>query len=111
MAENLAQAIREHEAMARKILADAKAEAARKIAAAQAEAEQAIKTAKQQCHRQWRELVANAEKEAEEKAAGILLKGEAEAKKFYESRQKSAEQVADWLVKEVMSAYGCCRDV
>ena len=57
------------------------------------------------------EAKAKADAEAEEKAAEILLKGEAEAKKFYESRQKSAEQVADWLVKEVMSAYGCCRDV
>ncbi|MCE5202500.1 MAG: hypothetical protein LLF78_08330 [Synergistaceae bacterium] len=111
MAENLAQEIREQEAMAKSMIADAKAEAAKMISAAQAEAEQAVKTTKQQCHRQWRESIANAEKEAEVKAKDILLKGEDEAKKFYESRKESVKEVADWLLKEVMKTYGSCRDV
>ena len=64
MTENLAQEIREHESMAKAVIADAKAEAAKMIASAQAEAEQSIKDTRQQCHRQWRESVTNAEKEA-----------------------------------------------
>ena len=72
LTENLAQEIREHESMAKAVIADAKAEAAKMIASAQAEAEQSIKYTRQQCHRQWRESVTKAEKEAEVKAAEIL---------------------------------------
>lgn len=111
MAENLAQEIREQEALAKGIVTDAKAEAAKIVAAAQAEAEQSVKSTKQQCHRQWRESVANAEKEAEAKAEGILELGRSKSKSFYENKKKSAEEVADWLVREVTATYGSCRNV
>ena len=77
-------------------------------AAAQAEAEQLIKDTKQQCHRQWRESVANAEKEAEQKAGEILEIGKKEAQECYENSKDSASEVADWLVREVMTNYGSC---
>ena len=111
MAENLAQEIREQEALAKGIIADAKAEAAKVVASAQTEAEQSIKNTRQQCHRQWRESVANAEKEAETKALDILQKGQTDAELFYEQKKKSVEEVANWLVREVMATYGSCRDV
>ena len=108
MTENLAQEIREQESLAKAIIAEAKAEAARIIASAQAEAEQSIKDTKQQCHRQWRESVANAEKDAELKAGEILEKGRKEAHECYVNTKASAAEVADWLVKEVMTTYGSC---
>lgn len=111
LAENLAQEIREQEALAKGIIADAKAEAAKVVASAQTEAEQSIKNTRQQCHRQWRESVANAEKEAEAKALDILQKGQTDAELFYEQKKKSVEEVANWLVREVMATYGSCRDV
>lgn len=111
LAENLAQEIREQEALAKSIIADAKAEAAKVVASAQTEAEQSIKNTRQQCHRQWRESVANAEKEAETKALDILQKGQTDAELFYEQKKKSVEEVANWLVREVMATYGSCRDV
>lgn len=111
LAENLAQEIREQEALAKGIIADAKAEAAKVVASAQTEAEQSIKNTRQQCHRQWRESVANAEKEAETKALDILQKGQTDAELFYEQKKKSVEEVANWLVREVMATYGSCRDV
>ena len=95
MADNLAQEIREQEAMAKSIVSDAKAEA-----------EQSVKSTKQQCHRQWRERVAEAEREAEAKALEITKKGEADAKAFYEGKKKETDEVADWLVREVMASYG-----
>ena len=103
MADNLAQEIREQEAAAKSIVSDAKAEAAKMIAAAQSEAEQSVKSTKQQCHRQWRERVAEAEKEAEAKALEITKKGEQDAKAFYEGKKKDTDEVADWLVREVMA--------
>ena len=111
MAENLAQEIREQEALAKNIITEAKSAAAKMIAAAQSDAEQSIKSTRQQCHRQWRESVANAEKEAEAKAKEILLKGEEEAKSFYNSKKANADEVANWLVREVTATYGSCRDV
>lgn len=111
LAENLAQEIREQENIAKGIIADAKSEASKMVAAAQVDAEQSMKSTKQQCHRQWRESVAAAEKEAEIRGRDILAKGEAESKAFYEGRKKTAEQVADWLVREVTAAYGSCRNV
>ena len=111
MAENLAQEIREQEALAKNIITEAKSAAAKMIAAAQSDAEQSIKSTRQQCHRQWRESVATAEKEADARAKEILAKGEADAKAFYESRKDEAGKTADWLVKEVTAAYGSCRDV
>ena len=108
MTENLAQEIREQESLAKAVIVAAKAEAAKIVATAQAEAEQLIKDTKQQCHRQWRESVANAEKEAELKAREILEKGQKDAKDYYENKKDSAAEVADWLVKEVMTTYGSC---
>ena len=106
LADNLAQEIREQEALAKNVVADAKAEAAKMIAAAQSEAEQSVKSTKQRCHRQWRERVAAAEKEAEAKALEITKKGEDEANSFYESKKKDTDETADWLVREVMASYG-----
>ncbi len=108
LTENLAQEIREQESLAKAVIAEAKAESAKITAAAQAEAEQSIKDTKQQCHRQWRESVANAEKEAEQKAAEILEKGRMEAQDYYQGKKASVAEVADWLVKEVMTTYGSC---
>lgn len=108
LTENLAQEIREQESLAKAAIAEAKAEAAKITATAQAEAEQLIKDTKQQCHRQWRESVANAEKEAEGKAGEILEKGKKEAQECYEKTKDSAAGVADWLVREVMTNYGSC---
>ena len=108
LTENLAQEIREQESLAKALIAEAKAEAAKMIASAQAKAEQSIKDTRQQCHRQWRESVANAEKEAEVKAAEILKKGWEEAQACYEKKKAAAAEVADWLVKEVMTTYGSC---
>ena len=111
MAENLAQEIREQEALAKNIITEAKSAAAKMIAAAQSDAEQSIKSTRQQCHRQWRESVANAEREAEARAKDILINGEKEAKTFYESKKGSVDEVANWLVREVTATYGSCRDV
>ena len=106
MAENLAQEIRDQETAAKNIISEAKAEAARLLAAARIDAEQSVKNTRQQCHRQWRERVAEAEREAEAKANEITAKGEAEAKVFYENNKDKTDKVADWLVGEVMAAYG-----
>lgn len=111
LAENLAQEIREQEALAKRIIADAKVESAKILSVAQAEAEQSIKSTKQQCHRQWRESIANAEKEAEAKAKDILKKGQEEAGLFYQRKRESVSEVANWLVGEVTATYGSCRDV
>jgi len=111
LAENLAQEIREQEALAKETIANAKVEAAKIVASAQAGAEQMIKNTRQQCHRQWRESVANAEKEAEAKACDILKTGQVDADLFYEQKKGSVIEVANWLVREVMATYGSCRDV
>ncbi|MEG1602225.1 MAG: cell envelope biogenesis protein TolA [Cloacibacillus sp.] len=111
MAENLAQEIRDQEALAKSIVSNAKSEAAKSVAAAHANAEQSVKSTKQQCHRQWREKVAAADKEAEEKAQVITARGETDAKAFYEKKKNETEAVAKWLVREVMAAYGSRRDV
>ena len=111
MAENLAQEIRDQEALAKSIVSNAKSEAAKMVAAAQADAEQSVKSTKQQCHRQWRERVAAVEQEAAAKARKITANGEAEAKVFYEKKKNETDEVANWLVREVMSAYGSRRDV
>ena len=106
LAENLAQEIRDQEDIAKNMISEAKAEAARLVASARAEAEQSVKSTRQRCHRPWRERVAAAEKEAEAKAAEMTAKGEADAKAFYESKKNETAKVADWLVSEVMAAYG-----
>ena len=71
LTENLAQEIREQESLAKALIAEAKAEAAKMIAPGSGEGGTVDKDTRQQCHRQWRESVANAEKEAEVKAADI----------------------------------------
>ena len=76
------------------------------VAAARANAEQSVKSTKQQCHRQWREKVAAADQEAEEKAKVLTAKGESDARAFYEKKKNGTEEVAKWLVREVMAAYG-----
>lgn len=111
MAENLAQEIREQEALAKDIINGAKTEATKLIASAQADAEQSLKSTRQQCHRNWRESVAEAEKEAELKAQEILAKGEADAKAFYDTKKGSVEEVSNWLVREVVDTYGSCPNV
>ena len=108
--ENLAGEIREQEAMARKIISEANVESANLLAAAQAEAEQLIKTGKQQSHRQWRENVAEAEKEADVEAEKIMTEGDNTAKGYYEERKNKVNEVAKWLVKEVVASYGSCKD-
>lgn len=108
LAEKLADEIREQEAQAKKIITDARAESANILASAQANAEQAVKDTKQQCHRQWRVDVADAEKNAEVEAEKIMAKGEAEARSYYEENKGSVKEVAKWLVKEVVATYGSC---
>lgn len=110
MAENLAQEIREHESMAKNIVAEAKAKAAGILAETQTETERSMKGVRQLCHRQLRESIANAEREAEAKAAEITQKGQSDAKAFYERSKSSADGVADWLVREVIDTYGIRRD-
>lgn len=110
LAENIAQEIREQEAMAKNTIVDAEAKAAGIIAEAQADSERSMKSVRQLCHRQLRESVSTAEQEAEAKAAEIMQKGQSDAKLFYEQNKSSAEGVADWLVREVIDTYGICRD-
>lgn len=110
LAENLAQQIRDQEEMAKSVITAAKARAAEIAAGAQADAEHSMKTTRQQCHRQLRELIVNAEEEAEVAAAEILRKGQSDAKLLYEQTKDSAEGVADWLVREVINTYGSCRN-
>lgn len=108
---NLAEEIRAREAEAKEIISNARAEAAKMTAVARTEAEQSVKATKQQCHREWRERVAAAEKEAEAKALVLTDKGKADAKAFYEDNKKKAANIAEWLASEVMAAYGSCRNV
>lgn len=106
MAENLAHEIRAQEELAKNMVIAAKKEATRIIASAQADAVQALKSTKQKCHRQWRERIAETEKEAELKAQEVLAKGQIDAKQYYEANKSSVEEVSDWLVREVVATYG-----
>lgn len=110
MAENLALEIREHESMAKTIVAEAKVQAAEIVANAQAETERSMKSVRQLCHRQLRESLAFAEQEAEKKAAEIMQKGQSDAMAFYGQKKSLVESTADWLVREVIGTYGICRD-
>ena len=47
-----------------------------------------------------------AEKEAEAKALEKTKKGGQDAKAFYEGKKKGLDEVAGWLVREVMASYG-----
>ena len=106
MAGNLAEDIRVQESAAREIVANAKSEAARILASARAEAEQAVKEARQKYHRQFREQVSSAETEAEAAAVTVVEKGREESEAFYSSNRGRVDEVAQWLAKEVMAAYG-----
>lgn len=110
LAENLALEIREHESMAKTIVAEAKVQAAEILADAQAETERSMKSVRQLCHRQLRESLALAEREAETKAAEIMQKGQSDARAFYEEKKDLVENAADWLVREVIETYGIRRD-
>lgn len=110
MAENLALEIREHESMAKNIVAEAKIQAAEILANVQAETERSMKSVRQLCHRQLRESLAFAEQEAETKAAEIMQKGRSDAMAFYEQKRGLVESTADWLVGEVIKTYGIRRD-
>lgn len=110
MAENLAQEIRNQEEKAKAEITSAQIKASEIVANAQTETERSMKSVRQLCHRQLRESIANAEKEAEEKAVEILRKGQSDAKAFYEQEKGSVEGVADWLVREVIGTYGSRRN-
>ena len=106
MSETLADEVREREASAREIVAQAKAEGARLIASAHTAGEQAIKEARQKSHRYFRDEVRRAEGEAEASAVKIVDAGRVETEKFYSEKKSRTAEVADWLAKEVMSTYG-----
>ncbi|GHV52202.1 hypothetical protein FACS1894216_07920 [Synergistales bacterium] len=106
MAQSMADDIRDKEAGAKKIVASAREEAARIQAAARAVAEQSVKDAKQKAHRSFRDQTKQAEAEAANKAVETVNKGRGAADGFYASGKSKVSGIADWLVKEVMTAYG-----
>jgi vacuolar-type H+-ATPase subunit H len=106
LAETVADEVRACEASAREIVARAKSEGARLVASARTSGEQAVKEARQKSHRYFRDEVRKAEGEAEASAVKIVNDGREEADRFYSGAKPRAAEVADWLAKEVMSAYG-----
>jgi vacuolar-type H+-ATPase subunit H len=102
----MADEIRAKEAEAKEHVASAKREAARMLSSARTAAELSIKEARQKSHRHFRDQVRQAEAEAEAKAAETLAEGRKAADEFYDSSKNKVAGAADWLVKEVMSAYG-----
>jgi V/A-type H+-transporting ATPase subunit G/H len=106
LAETVADEVRTKEAGAREIIAAAKTEGARMIVAARTAGEQAVKEARQKSHRYFRDKVREAEAEAEETAAKIVGEGRVFTDKFYGDTKPRVAEVAEWLVKEVVSAYG-----
>jgi len=106
LSETLADEVRAREASAREIVTQAKAEGARLVASARTAGEQAIKEARQKSHRYFRDEVRRAEGEAEASAVKIVDAGREETEKFYSDGKPRTVEVADWLVKEVMSTYG-----
>ena len=106
MSETVADEVRAREDSAREITAQAKAEGARLIASARTAGEQAIKEARQKSHRYFRDEVRRVEGEAEGSAVKIVDAGREETERFYSEKKSRTDEVADWLVKEVMSAYG-----
>ena len=101
MAEDIAQEIRNQEAIAKSTVVEAKAEGAKLVAMAEAEAERAIRAARQQCHREWRKRTADAECAADKAAQEKNAIGEREAHEFYDLHSSKTEDVADWLVSEI----------
>jgi V/A-type H+-transporting ATPase subunit G/H len=106
LAETVADEVRARETEAHEIVAAAKTEGARLVASARTAGEQTIKEARQKSHRYFRDEVRRAESEAEATAVKTVEIGKAEALRFYSGKKTSAAEVADWLVKEVMSTYG-----
>ena len=106
LSETLAEEVRAREASAREITAQAKTEGARLVASARTTGEQAIKEARQKSHRYFRDEVRRAEGEAEASAVKIVDAGREETERFYSEKKSRTVAVADWFVKEVMSAYG-----
>lgn len=106
MAQNMADEIRAKEAGAKEIVAEAKAEATRSLAAARTAAEQSVKEAKQKSHRYFREQVKAAEAEADKTAVSTVEQGQRRAEEFYQGTKSKTAEVTNWLIKEVMSAYG-----
>jgi vacuolar-type H+-ATPase subunit H len=102
----MADEIRIKEADAREIVTRAKTEAARIVAAARTEAEQSVKEARQKSHRYFRDQVKAAEAEAEAEAVKTVEAGRGETERFYEGNKPKVSNVAEWLIKEVMSTYG-----
>ena len=102
----MADEIRSKEKEAKEIVASAKSEASQIMAAARTTAEQAVKEAKQKSHRYFREQVKIAEGEADAEAVKTVDAGQREADTFYKSNTSRTGKVTDWLIKEVMSAYG-----
>ena len=106
MAQSMADEIREKESAAKEIVVSAKAEAGRILASARTAAERSVKEARQRSHRRFREQVKEAEAEAETRAAAVVEQGRKSSEEFYVNGKSKIEDAADWLVKEVMSAYG-----
>jgi V/A-type H+-transporting ATPase subunit G/H len=106
LAGTIADEVRVKEAAARDIVASAKSEGAHLLASARAAGEQAVKEARQKSHRYFREQVKSAEGEAEAEAKAAVENGRADAERFYAETKPRTFEVAEWLVKEVMSAYG-----
>lgn len=106
MVQNVADEIRTKEAAARELVLDARKEAAKIAASARTAAEQSVKEARQKSHRFFRERVRAAEVEAEESAVKKVEEGRRAAEAFYDGKKGQVIPVSDWLVKEVMSAYG-----
>jgi vacuolar-type H+-ATPase subunit H len=106
LAETVADEVRAKEAEAREVIAAAKTEGARMVVAARTAGEQAIKEARQKSHRYFRDEVRAAEAEAEASAAKTVGEGRESSERFYDETKPRVAEVAGWLVKELVSAYG-----
>jgi V/A-type H+-transporting ATPase subunit G/H len=102
----MADEIRAKESEAKEVIASARAEGARLQASARTAAEQAVKEAKQRSHRYFRDKVKEAEVLADTEARKTVEAGKEETERFYAGNKSRTAEVADWLVKEVMSTYG-----
>jgi vacuolar-type H+-ATPase subunit H len=102
----MADEIRARESEAKEVVSEAKAGAAQMLASARTAAELSIKEARQRSHRLFREQVKKTEGDADAEAAKIVERGRNDSEGFYASSKPKVKNVTDWLVKEVMSAYG-----
>lgn len=106
MANGIAEEIKAVETEAKKVLKDAKSEAARMIAEARNEAEKRGKESKQKAYRLYKEQLSAVEKQAGEEAEKIVEEGMAKAKSFKNSHQGQIKGTATWIAGEVMAKYG-----